>query len=84
MKINRKKIEVTVCSEDPENINIKIGDDTLKQVPKFKYIGSIFTEDGKNKEKKIKRIKEAKVMFINRKQLLCSNNISSDIKKTFV
>ena len=33
MKINRKKTEVMVCSKEPENINIKIDDDTLKQVP---------------------------------------------------
>jgi len=25
-------------------------DDALKQVPKFKYLGSIITEDGKSKE----------------------------------
>ena len=50
MKINRKKTEVMVCSKDPENINDKMDDNTLKQVPKFKYLGSIFTEDGKNKE----------------------------------
>jgi len=51
-----------VCPKDPVNINIKI-DDTLKQVPKFKYLGSICTEDGKNKEDIIQQIKEAKVMF---------------------
>jgi hypothetical protein len=39
-----------ICSKDPENINIKMNDDALKQVSKFKYRGSIFTEDGKNKE----------------------------------
>jgi hypothetical protein len=33
------------------------------------YLRSIFTEDGKNK-KTIKRIKEAKVMFNNKQQLL--------------
>jgi hypothetical protein len=27
---------------------IKLDDLTLKQVPKFKYLGSIITEDGKN------------------------------------
>jgi hypothetical protein len=27
-----------VCSKDPENINIKMDDDALKQVPKFKYL----------------------------------------------
>jgi hypothetical protein len=39
-----------VCSKDPENIIIKTNDDALKEVPKFKYLGSVFTEDGKNKE----------------------------------
>ena len=50
MEINKTKTEVMVCSKDPGNINIKMDDDALKQVPKFKYLGSIFTEDGKNKE----------------------------------
>jgi hypothetical protein len=40
-------------SKDPENI--KIDDDALKKVPKFKYLGSIFTEHGKNTEDTIKR-----------------------------
>jgi hypothetical protein len=50
MKINRINSEVTVCSKDPENYHIKMDEDAHKQVPKFKYLGSIFTEDGKNKE----------------------------------
>jgi hypothetical protein len=54
--------------EDPENINIKMDDDALKQVPKFKYLGIVFTEGGKNEE--------TKVMFINKKQPLCLNNLS--------
>ena len=61
MKTNRKKI--IICSKDYENINIKMDDDALKQVTKFKYISSVFTKDGKNKEDIIKRIKEAKVIF---------------------
>jgi hypothetical protein len=42
-----------------------MGDGTLKQVPKFKHLRSIFTEDGKNKEDMIQRIKEVKIMFNN-------------------
>jgi len=42
-----------VCSKDPENIYNKMDDDALKQVSKFKYIGTIFTKDVKNKEDKI-------------------------------
>jgi len=70
-----------VCSKDPENINIKMYDSTLKQVPNFKYLGSMFTEDGKSQEDIIQRIKEAKVMFNNEKQVLFLNNLSLEMKK---
>jgi hypothetical protein len=50
MKINRKKTEVMICSKDFEKIDIKMDDNYLKQVPKLKYLGSIFSEDGKNKK----------------------------------
>jgi len=39
-----------VCSKDPENINITKEDDALQQATKFKYLGDIFTEDGKIKK----------------------------------
>jgi len=81
MKFSRRKKEVMVCSKDPENINIKMDDDALKKVTKFKYLGNIFTEDGKNKEDIMQRVKEAKVMFNNKNQLYCSNNLSLEIKK---
>ena len=45
-----------VFSKDPEDINIKMDYNALKQVPKFRYLGSIFTEDGKNKEDVLQRI----------------------------
>ena len=84
VKINKKKTEVTVCSKDAENINIKMDDDALKQGPKFKYLGSIFTEDGKNKEDIIQWIKETKVMFNNKRQMLCSSNLSLEMKKKLI
>jgi hypothetical protein len=85
MKTNRKKKQkLMVCSKDPENINIKMDDDILKQIPKFKNLGRICTEDGKNKEDIIQRIREAKVMINNnKKQLLFSNNLSLEIKQTY-
>ena len=73
-----------VCSKDSEIINIKMDDNTLKHVPKFKYLGSIFTEDGKNKEDIIQQVKEAEVLFNNKKQLLCSNNLSLEMKKKLI
>jgi hypothetical protein len=50
MKINRIKTEIVFYPKGPENINIKMDDDALKQVLKFKYLGCILTEDGKNKK----------------------------------
>jgi hypothetical protein len=58
-------------------------DDALKQVPKFKYVVSIFTKGWKNKEDTILRIKEAKVMFNNKKQLFCSNK-RLEVKKKLI
>jgi len=55
--------------------------DALKQVPNFKCVGNIFKKDWKNKEDTIQRIKEAKVMINNKKQLLVSNNFSLEMKK---
>jgi hypothetical protein len=55
------------CSKYPENFNIKTDDDALKQVPKCEYLSSILTDDGKNKEDIIKRIKDANVMVNNKK-----------------
>ena len=53
-----------VCSKDPENINIKTDDDALKQVPKVKYLGNIFTEYGKNKDDIMRRIKKLKLCLL--------------------
>ena len=69
MKINRITAEFMACSKNRENINIIMDDDVLKQVPKFKCPGSLFKEDGENKEDIIQRGKEYKIIFNNRKQL---------------
>jgi len=73
-----------VCSKDFENINIKMDDYALKQVSTFKYLDSTITEDGKNKEDIMQRIREAKVMFNNKKQLLLSNNLSLEMKRALI
>jgi hypothetical protein len=57
MKVNRKKTEILVCFKDPENVNIKMDDNTLKQVPQFKYLRNIFTDVGEIKEDVIKGMK---------------------------
>ena len=42
---------------------------------------SILIEDGKNKEDIIQWVKEAKIMFNSKNQLLCLNNISLEMIK---
>jgi hypothetical protein len=39
---------------------------------------------GENKEYEIQRIKGAEVMFNNKKQLPCSNNLSLEMKRKFI
>jgi len=56
----------------------------LNKYPNFKYLESIISVDGKNKEDIMQRIKEAKFMFNNEKQLLCSNNLSLEMKKNLI
>ena len=38
MEISRIKTEVMIFSKDPENINIKMDDDALKQVSKIQVL----------------------------------------------
>jgi len=65
-------------------LNVLQHDYALKQVSKFKYADSTITEDGKNREDIMQRIREAKVMFNNKKQLLCPNNLSLEMKNTLI
>ena len=47
MKISVNMTETMKVSRTPGTLNIKINDTNLKQVKDFKYLGSIFTEDGR-------------------------------------
>ena len=46
-------------SRTPGTLNIKINDTNLKQVKEFKYLGSIFTEDGRMNREIENRIQRA-------------------------
>ena len=59
-------------------VNIRLHGATIKI--KKNSLCSIITQDMINKDI-IQRIKAAKVMFNNKKQLLCSNDLSLEIKK---
>ena len=47
MKISTTKTEVMSISRTPNTMNNQVDNIKLKQVQLFKYLGSVFTEDGK-------------------------------------
>ena len=47
MKISVNKTETMKVSRAPGSLNMKISDTNLKQAKEFKYLGSIFTDDGR-------------------------------------
>ena len=64
LTINCKKTECMVVSKrESPACTLKIGDNTIKQVWKFNYLGSLLTENGKCEEEIKKRIGKAKGAF---------------------
>ena len=65
MRVNIKKTETMVVTKKKEvpKCNITVDGQGIKQVKKFKYLGSIITEDAKCKSDIIKRIHRAKSNF---------------------
>jgi hypothetical protein len=59
MKINKEKTELMCISREQKSINIHIDDQLLKQVNEFKYLGSIFAEDGRLNREIESRVKKA-------------------------
>ena len=59
MKISLCKTETMKISRRPANLNITVDGTNLKQVKEFKYLGSIFTEDGKFNREIETRIQKA-------------------------
>ena len=47
MKISVNKTEVMSVSRRPTKLDVTISQTQLKQVREFKYLGSVFTEDGR-------------------------------------
>ncbi|GFN91009.1 endonuclease-reverse transcriptase [Plakobranchus ocellatus] len=80
-ELNSKKTEVMVISRKQESskCNIFINEVKLKQTEKFKYLGTIISNDGKTNREISARIAQAKINFQKMKTIL--TNISIETRK---
>src|ERR1043165_114807 len=84
MKINVKKIKSLVVSRKGEGtVNIIVEGQRVKQVKRFKYLGSLITEDGRCIEDLKQRIGVAKDAFNKRRELL-TRSMSKGLKKRMI
>src|SRR6476619_2704025 len=84
MKINVKKTKAMVVSRNGgERVNITVEGQSVKQVSKFRYLGSLISEDGRCLDDVKTRIGMAKDAFNKRKELL-TTSIRVDLRKRLV
>src|SRR5277367_1279237 len=84
MKINVNKTNsMVVAKTTGKVIDIRIEGQRIQQVKRFKYLGSLITEDGRSIEDVKARIGMAKVAFGNRKELL-SRRMRKTVKKQMI
>ncbi|KAI5747141.1 hypothetical protein M8J77_011488 [Diaphorina citri] len=72
------------CTKETEAVNILVNRQPIKQTKTFKYLGSTITENAKSTTDVKQRIAQAKVAFLKKKTLLCSNNININIRKQLI
>src|SRR6478609_7435245 len=84
MKINIKKTKVKVISRNGgERVNITVEGQSVEQDSKFRYLGSLISEDGRWLDDVKTRIGMAKDAFNKRKELL-TRSIRVDLRKRLV
>src|SRR6478609_2519322 len=84
MKINIKKTKAMVVSRNgAERVNITAEGQSVKQVSKFRYLGSLISEDGRCLDNVKTRIGMAKDAFNKRKELLTRSS-RVDLRKKLV
>src|SRR6476619_3133592 len=84
MKINTKKTKAMVVSRSGgERVNITVGGQSVEQVSKFRYLGSLISEDGRCLDDIKTRIRMAKDAFNKRKELI-TRSIRVDLRKRLV
>ena len=83
LNINVKKTECMVISKrlPVPRLNLQCGNQTVKQVASFKYLGSLITEDARCEVEVKKRIGIAKKTFSDMRNLLASRKLSIKTRK---
>ena len=85
MKISINKTETLKVSRTPGTLNININNTNLKQVKEFKYLGSIFTEDGRiNRKIENRSIQKANNVSYQLAPLLKRPNIPMETKSKII
>ena len=84
MKISISETETMKVSRTPGCLNINIDGTTLKQVSDFKYLGSIFTEDGHHNREIETGVQKANSISYQLAPLLRHPNIPINIKAKLI
>ncbi|BFZ02435.1 hypothetical protein BsWGS_05474 [Bradybaena similaris] len=71
-------------SRRPEQLNIQVSDAKIKQVMEFKYLGSIFLEDGKMDREIETRCQKANIVTYQLSPLLKHPVISMKTKRQLI
>ena len=84
MKINVKKTKAMVVSKNEvKTVNIVVDEKSVEQVERFKYLGSLISQDGRCITDVKSRIAMAKEAFNRRKELL-TKRMNIELKKKIV
>ena len=86
LKMNLSKTKVMVISkgEDVASANITVNGEVLEQVSRYKYLGSVVTQDGRCTDEIKARIAIAKTAFNKVKPLVTNRAISDNLRKRFI
>jgi len=85
MKINAGKTKTMVITKakDIPLVNLKINNNSIEQVKKFKYLGNTPTSNGRCLVEISQRIAVAKRAFIQKRQLITNKKLNIKIRKNF-
>jgi hypothetical protein len=84
MKISSTKTEVMKFARVPTPIDVQVGNNKIKQVKEFKYLGSCFTEDGRIDREIEIRIQRANSTMLQLAPILKHTSINMNTKRLLI